>query len=146
MDKRPLPMVWTRARRLPRKVMACQDGTILVEFALVAPILIVIVMTIVGFGSSLFIHNNMVNVARDASRRAATGEFTTSQAESFARGALVDWGISYSVNVTVPDPNDDAARDVVAVISAPFSQAAIVDILGLLGGRTLTASVIMRQE
>ena len=124
----------------------CESGASLVEFALSAPALLMLLFGIIQFGAAMFVLSDMSNVARDASRRAATGEMTENQAETFAQNQLVNWGISYAVAVTVPDPDDDAARDVLTVITAPLADAIIVDYLGLLGGLTLTASAVMRQE
>ena len=116
-----------------------ESGVALIEFGFVAPIFILILMGIVQFGAALFIQNNMVNVARDASRRAATGEFTTTQAESFAAGALVNWGMSYNINVSVVGGSNPGEQGILALISVPMEQAAIINFLGLLDGKTLTA-------
>ncbi len=123
-----------------------EDGAIAIEFALVAPIFILILTGIMELGAALFIQNNMVNVARDASRRAATGELTEAQAEAFAENALVNWGIAYDIDVVVPNGASGAGQNVVASISAPLDQATIIDFLGLMEGRRLAAQVIMRQE
>ena len=121
-----------------RRLRDDKRGSIVVEFAAVSPVLILMLMGIIQFGAVIFVFNNMTNVARDTSRRAATGEFTELQAEAFAAGILVDWGIDYNVDVTVPDPDDSTARDVVTVITAPMEDAAVMDALGLLTGRTRT--------
>ena len=134
------------ARLVRRHRARGESGATAIEFALVAPIFIFILMGIMEFGAALFIQNNMVNVARDASRRAATGEFTALQAETFAAGALVDWGIDYTIDVTVPDGTNPADQSVVASITAPMNQATIIDFLGLMAGRTLAAQAVMRQE
>ena len=134
---------WRKSsRRSVSSLFRHQDGGIVVEFALVAPILILVMTGIIQFGAAMFILNNMENVARDASRRAATGEFSAAQAETYAAGTLVDWGINYNISVTI----DTTTRDVVAVISAPLNEAAIIDYLGILSGRTITAAATMRWE
>ena len=134
---------WRKSsRRSVGSLFRHQGGGIVVEFALVAPILILVTTGIIQFGAAMFILNNMENVARDASRRAATGEFSPAQAETYAAATLVDWGINYNISVTI----DTATRDVVAVISAPLNEAAIIDYLGILSGRTITASATMRWE
>ena len=94
----------------------------------------------------MFIQNNMMNVARDTSRRAATGDLSETQAEAFALNQLVNWNISYTVDVTLPNPADPNAWDVTASVSAPMADAALFDYLGILAGRTLNASATMRRE
>ncbi len=80
------------------------------------------------------------------SHRAATGDLTETQAETFALNQLVNWNISYTVDVTLPDPTDPNAWDVTASVNAPMADAALFDYLGILAGRTLNASATMRRE
>ncbi len=124
----------------------CEKGAIAVEFALITPVFIMILLGFIQFGAVMFIQNNMMNVARDTSRRAATGDLSKTQAEAFALNQLVNWNISYTVAVTLPNPADPNAWDVTASVSAPMADAALFDYLGILAGRTLNASATMRRE
>ncbi len=82
----------------------------------------------------------MADVARDTARRAAVGELEQAEAVQFAQDTLLNWGVSYSVAVTLSDPDVDVQ------ISLPMSQAALIDVLGLFQSGTLTATVTAREE
>ncbi len=88
----------------------------------------------------------MADVARDTARRAAVGELAQAEAEQFAQDRLLNWGVTYTVAVTLPDPNDSNDTDVDVQISLPMSQVALIDLLGLFQSGTLTATVTAREE
>lgn len=123
-----------------------QRGASAVEFAFVIPVVVLVFAGIIQFGALFFLQNHMTNVAREASRRYAVGELTKTGAETWAKNNLLGWGITYTVDLIPPDPSNPNDRDVTMDISAPMSQAAMFDILGLFQTGTLQTSVTMRQE
>lgn len=133
---------WRRLGGLGRD----ERGVTAVEFVFVAPILILILGGILQFGLVLYLQNQMSDVARDISRRVAVGELSETEGEAEAQNSLINWGMTYTVDVTMPNPSDPTDRDVGVTISVPMSQASLIDILGLFQSGTLTASVTMRQE
>lgn len=123
-----------------------RTGVAAIEFALVAPIIIVLFSAIIQFGFVLFIQNHMVDVARDAARRFAVGSTTQEETVQFAQATLLNWGVTYTVTVTTPNPSDPDDNDVIVNISLPRSSAAILDMLGLFQSGTLSASVTTLTE
>jgi hypothetical protein len=124
-----------------------ERGVAALEFAFVVPFLVIIFSGIVQFGAIFFIQNNMTNVAREVSRALSVGTIETSaEAETLANGKLVNWGIGFNVSATIPDPNDPNDTDYTVVITAPLSDAAIFDILGVFQSGTLSARASMREE
>ncbi|MFQ5773022.1 MAG: TadE/TadG family type IV pilus assembly protein [Kiloniellaceae bacterium] len=121
-------------------------GVTAVELAFVLPVLLLLLSGIIQFGALMFLQNHMTNIARETARRVAVGELTTAAAVQSAQTSLINWGISYGVVVTEPDPLDPNDTDVVVDITAPMSQAALVDVLGIFQTGTLRAKVTMRQE
>lgn len=121
-------------------------GVAAIEFALIAPIIIVLFSGIIQFGFILFIQNHMADVARDAARRFAVGATTQEETVQFAQATLLNWGVTYTVTVTTPDPSDPDDNDVIVNISLPRSSAAILDMLGLFQSGTLSASVTTLTE
>ncbi len=117
-----------------------ESGIAAIEFAVIAPVAITLVAGIIQFGFVLFIENHMGDVARDAARRFAVGASDQTETVQFAQGALLNWGVTYTVTVT---PNAD---DVIVLISLPRSSVAIIDMLGLFQSGTLTTSVTMLTE
>ncbi len=122
-----------------------QRGAAAVEFAFIMPILLLIFSGILQFGSVMFLENHMTNVAREASRRGAVGELTETEARPKAQAALVNWGVTYEVNVATADAGG-GNQDIVVAISLPLSDAALMDVLGLFATGDLSTTVTMRME
>ncbi len=61
-------------RRSGRRFAACRRGTSSVEFVLVLGPMILFLFGIIGFGLITYAHNNMVNAAREATRRLSVAE------------------------------------------------------------------------
>ena len=122
-----------------------QRGAAAVEFAFIMPILLMMFSGILQFGSVMFLENHMTNVAREASRRVAVGELTQADARTMAQAALVNWGVTYQVDVATADAGG-GNQDVTVDISLPLSDAALMDVLGLFETGSLSTSVTMRME
>ncbi len=131
--------------KLLRALGQDQRGAAAVEFAFIMPILLVMFSGILQFGSIMFLENHMTNVAREATRRVAVGELTEAAAATMVQGALVNWGVTYSVSIATEDA-DDGNQDVTVAISLPLSDAALMDVLGLFETGNLSTSVTMRME
>ncbi len=87
----------------------------------------------------------MTNVARETSRRVAVGELAEADAASSAQQALVNWGVTYDVDVASGDLGG-GNQDITVTISLPMAEAALMDVLGVFQSGNLTAAVTMRQE
>lgn len=139
---------WRRIKhRVGRSLAAWRDsehGASAVEFAFVAPVLLMVLTGILQFGAIFFLQGNMANAAREAARALAVGSIeTATEAETLVGQNLVNWGVTFSVNTTIPVAPD---TDYTVVVTAPLSEAAIFDYLGVLEGGTLRASASMRGE
>ncbi len=134
----------TRAKGL-RALWRGQDGAAAVEFAFILPILLLLLSGIVQFGSIMFLENHMTSVARETSRRVAVGDLAQADAASSAQQALVNWGVTYDVDVASVDVGG-GNQDIAVTISLPMREAALMDVLGVFQSGTLTAAVTMRQE
>jgi hypothetical protein len=139
-----------RTRLLPaisRAGQACvgrdERGVTAVEFAFVAPILLLLCIGVMQLGMLMFTQNSMQHVAREASRRLAVGEMVTADVAAWAAGELPRWLSGAATTVTGPTVADPGIR---VAISAPMTEAAIVDPLGLFAGRTLSAEAAARAE
>jgi hypothetical protein len=123
-----------------------RDGVSAVEFAFVLPIVILLLGGIFQFGFALFMQGHIAEVARETSRYVAVGEFNESEAISFAEDSLINPGVTYDIDVTLPDPSDPNDRTVEVSITAPLAQLSPIDILGLFEDSELTATVQRRME
>ena len=144
-----------------RRFARCDRGVSAVEFALILPLLMLFLFSIIAFGSTFYVHVNMENAAREAVRRMAVAEASgfgtpvscaTAQAdpaiyeaESYACDYLVNWPVSFEVTADMVGtcPGD---RDVVVTVTVPAEEVALADVFGFFAGRTLTAEVFMRPE
>jgi hypothetical protein len=120
-----------------------EGGAIAAEMALAAIAFTMLVTGVVSFGGILFIQANMMNAARDTARSLAVGDITAGQAQAYAEARMVNWGIDYTVTPTMPA---GGSTDVIVDITAPMSQAALIDYMNLFGSQTIRARVSMRSE
>jgi Flp pilus assembly protein TadG len=123
------------------------SGATAVEFAFVLPVLLMIMAGIIQFGAVFFLQNNMANAAREAARALAVGSIETkAESKQLVDQKLVNWGVTFNVDTNLPDPGNAADTDFTVTITAPLSEAAIFDYLGVFEGGTLRASASMREE
>ena len=118
-------------------------GQSLVEFALVLPIFLVLILGVFDFGRLIFFHTSMTNGAREGARLAAVNQDVSLIEERIeAQTALITPTIALNFYVPPDDPNDqptepcDAVPDVgclvVVELEADFN--AITPIIGSIIG------------
>lgn len=140
--------------RRPRRT--ARRGAAVVEMALIAPLLFMLVLGIVEFGRALSVAQLLTNAARDAARQASVGGASNSSIEEWVRGFLQDAGGIKPEHVTVIITVDNSrARDEIAnaeegdrctiQVEVPFNKVQYT--AGrYLTGRTLSGMCSMRHE
>ncbi|WP_193370767.1 TadE/TadG family type IV pilus assembly protein [Pelagibius marinus] len=118
-----------------------RSGSAAVEFAILLPVFLAILFGIIQFGSVMFLHNNMVNAAREAVRRMSVAELNTTEAETYARNYLAGWNLTFNVNATEPPTTTDVSM----TISVPAADAALINFPITWPGN-LVAQASMRPE
>ncbi len=121
-----------------RRFRRDQRGSPAVEFALIAPVLILLVFGIVQFGFAFYTYNEMLNGAREGARRLAVGT-TMEVAKQRALDVMV-----LERNYQFPTPTP-AADEVTMTVTLKLSEAMVVAVL-LLPDFALIASVTMHKE
>ena len=123
-------------------------GVAAIEFAFTVPVLVLILVGIIQIASAFFTLNQMNWVAREAARGLAVGEFAdAAEAQTYINSHLISWAAANSsVNITVPDPGNPADTDYRVDISVPLEHAALLDPVGYLTGKNVSAYSIMRDE
>jgi len=138
-----------RAKRI-RKTRKNEKGQSLVEFALVAPMLLLLLIGIAEFGRAWMAQNVLTGAVREAARiavlRASGGGAPWNGAAATIRGnqILADAGIA--ATVSVPDPGTEYG-DVIATVTYQFPVAIAGFIPGLSNVTIpLSSTTTMRRE
>ena len=125
-----------------------EDGAALVEFAIVLPLLMLILFSILAWGYSLSLLDAMYSAARQTAREVSVGQISVAQAQSETRADLANWdwntsdGRSFLVSATEVGVSGGTDVRVVVVASNNFFEAlSFVPALP-----PLRAEVVMRRE
>lgn len=118
------------------------------EFAVVAPVLFLMVFGMIEFGRMVMVQQVITNGSREGARIAVLDGTTTSDVTSAVQNYLSGASIN-GANVTVtPDPPSSAGygAPVTVVVSVSFDQVSWLPSPMFLGGQQLTATTVMRRE
>jgi len=124
-----------------RRRMRSERGAAAVEFALVLPLLVLLVFGIAEFGRAFYIQSTISGAAREGVRRIALADPsdpTGTGAATTALGGLT--GASLNPGSTCPDPPGATPPNTTFTITYPFTF-----VTGLFGSSiTLTGKGVMR--
>jgi len=127
-----------RCRRCPN-----EKGQTLAEFALVLPVMLLIMCAIFEFGRAVMTLNVVTGAAREGVRVGAISSSGFSQARQAAINVLNSAGIGgYTVTVTGPDGNGD----INCSVSAPHNVLTSGFIPGWSGQINISHTAVMRWE
>jgi len=123
-------------------------GASVVEFALVAPIFFMVVLGIIEFGRMSMVQQVITNAAREGARIAVLDGSTTVGVTNKINDYLTAASISGATVTTTPDPPSNAGfgQPVTVNITIAFSDVSWLPTPFFLGGKSLTATVVMRRE
>ncbi len=126
-----------------RNLLRQQKGQSLVEFALLLPILVIIVFSAVEFGRLWMTMNVLTGAAREGARVASVTAPNAALVQNAANNVLAAVNIS-GATVTVVGP--DAANAVTVTVRINYSVLTGTIVPGLTGTFQLTRSASMRWE
>ena len=142
-----------RLRRRPSRRFGHEsDGAAMVEFAIIAPLLFLLIFGIIDFGRVFFLYNNLTNAAREGARLGAVLDPTTqtvSQRSNTIRTAVkarinspaaVVAACSVAVSFPGVSPGQTA---LVKIIAFPFQP---VTFLAIKSSKTLNVTAEFRLE
>lgn len=131
-----------------RSFLHNQDGTNSVEFALLAPVLIVLGFGIIEFGIMIYTLNAAESAARDVTRQLATNRISAAHARSAVIQQLPSWvAAGTTVNVTQTAPTDPSSNRFTTDVAFSAKVATPTTLLSwAYGGVVLHAKVSMQQE
>lgn len=123
-------------------------GAAVVEFALVAPLFILLVFGMIEFGRMVMVQQVLVNATREGARQAVLDGSTRTEVDQIINQYLTASGIN-TPQIEVDPPNPASAgfgQPVRVTITVPFSDVSWMPVPMYLGATTLTASSVMRRE
>jgi Flp pilus assembly protein TadG len=150
--------------RLFQGIGRCRRGVAAVEFAILAPTLMLLVFGFVATSSVFYIWSAMQNSAQYAALLVSTGQIkslstwpitavnntattacseslSATEAEYYACSGLPSWG-SFTVTTT----ENCAVPSVAVTVSASASSAVIADVFQIFRGRTLSVQSVVMKE
>ncbi len=134
--------------RLYRSFRKHRRGAAAVEFAVVAPIFLLLVFGMIEYGRMVMVQQVITNASREGARRAVLDGTTNADVVTVVNDYLTAGSIAgANVTVTPTNPQDAAFGDPVTVsVDIGFSQVSWLPSPMYLGGRTLSATTVMRRE
>jgi TadE-like protein len=121
-----------------------------VEFAVVAPVFFLLIFGMIEYGRMVMVQQVITNASREGARLAvldgATYDEIDAQVDEYLTSASID--TTNAVVAVDPDPPTDAAfgDPITVTVSIPFSEVSWLPSPMYLGGKTLTATTVMRRE
>ena len=113
-------------------------GLAAIEFAVIAPVLLLIVFGIIQLGQYFLVLNSMTNVAREAARTMVIGALDQTQIEQMIMNEMQQiTSASIQVSAIAADPLDSTDIFHEVTISAPLSEVILTDPFGVFGGGDL---------
>ena len=128
-------------------------GAAVVEFAVVAPVLIILVFGMIEFGRAIMVQQVIVNATREGARAAvvegaALADVNTAIDTQLNASSITSPTVAFSVDgATVGDPTVGSSGDAIGVtVTVNYSDVTWLPVPSFLGGTQLTATSVMRRE
>ena len=147
-----MTLTWTEAKleKPCRLFRRNRRAAAAVEFAVVAPVFFLLVLGMIEYGRMVMVQQVITNASREGARRAVLDGATTAEVQTTVNDYLTSGSISSaSATVTVspnPPSNAEFGDPVTVTVSIPFSQVSWLPSPMYLGGKTLSATTVMRRE
>lgn len=134
-------------RSTPGKRSLRRTGAALVEFAVVAPVMILFTMGMIDIGRMTMVKQMLVNASREGARQATLMDASNASVTQLIVQQLKSSGIDATVQ-TVPASITSAApgATISVTVSAKADQVSWTKASMFMAGKTLTASTSMRRE
>jgi hypothetical protein len=121
-----------------------------VEFAVVAPVFFLLIFGMIEYGRMVMVQQVITNASREGARLAvldgATYAEIETQVDTYLTSASIDTA-SAVVTVAPNPPTNAAFGDPITVsVSIPFAEVSWLPSPMYLGGKTLSATTVMRRE
>lgn len=118
------------------------------EFAVVAPVFFLLVFGMIEYGRMVMVQQVITNASREGARIAVLDGSTTADVTGATESFLHSASINGADVVVTPSPPSSAVygAPVTVAVSVGFNQVSWLPTPMFLGGRTLSATTVMRRE
>jgi Flp pilus assembly protein TadG len=123
-------------------------GAALVEFAVVSPVMFLMVFGMIEYGRMVMVQQVLVNSAREGARVGVLDGSTLANVQTAVNNYLTAAFINGATIGVTPNPPSSAGfgQPVTVTVSVPFNQVSWLATPIFLKGRSLSASSTMRRE
>lgn len=141
------PLQWGRRFASSLRRAEGRQGQALVEFALVLPVLVLLLFASVDFSRAFFTLQAVTHASREGARSGIVSGATTADVNGAVNTRLVSAGLTQTASVTVTGVDGAASGDPTTVtVSYPFQTLGGALIPGWSGTVTLSQTTVMRHE
>lgn len=144
-------------RRAPRRLKlekACRlcrkyrRGAAVVEFALIAPLLFLLVFGMIEYGRMVMVQQILTNASREGARMGVLDGTTTADVTTSVDNYLLGASVHNATVTVTPNPPSSAGfgEPVTVTVSIPFNQVSWLPAPLFLNGTTLSSQTVMRRE
>jgi Flp pilus assembly protein TadG len=124
-----------------------RQGAAVVEFAVLAPLLFLLVFGMLEYGRLIMVQQIITNASREGCRQAVLEGATSTGVETSVQSYLTGSSISNATVTVSPDPAVAGPGDPMTVtVDVNFDDVSWLPTSMYLGGRVLSASSTMRRE
>jgi Flp pilus assembly protein TadG len=143
-----LPSVEDKLQRSCRLFRRYRRAAAAVEFAVVAPVFLLLVFGMIEYGRMVMVYQVITNASREGARTAVLDGATTTSVTTAVNSYLTAGAVSGATVTVSPNPPSGAqyGDPVTVTVSIPFSQVSWLPSPMYLGSRTLSAATVMRRE
>ncbi|MDA0657753.1 MAG: TadE/TadG family type IV pilus assembly protein [Planctomycetota bacterium] len=132
----------------PLAIREKRRGTAVVEFAIVAPVFILLVFGMIEFGRMVMVQQMLTSATREGARMAVVEGAVAGTIETWVEDYLESMTVHNGTATVTPSPLDNAAvgDPVTVTASVTFGNVSWIPVPMYLGNRVLTATSVMRRE
>jgi Flp pilus assembly protein TadG len=137
-----------KLEKLFRSCRRKRRGAAVVEFAVVVPVFFLLVFGMIEYGRLVMVQQVLTNAAREGARVGVMDGATQASVDTAVNNYLTAAQITGGTTTVSPNPPSSAAygASVTVSVSVGFNQVSWLPSPMFLGGRTLTATSVMRRE
>ena len=122
-------------------------GSIAVEFALILPVFLLLMLGGLELGFVLYTGSSIQNAARNAVRQLALGTLDRDDLKASIDAAIPSWAVdAYTFSISDSDPGDKSKNEITVLLAVDAAQAAPIQFLTPDGLFDFSIRVVMKEE